>query len=92
MCTVSNRKSGSVKDASGEEKWRVILALWHSMQERAQATTWLFILGQTKRSATSFLVALMPGWERSYNRSYAERRKADGKNGLGLPVEISHHN
>src|ERR1700755_538146 len=47
------------------------------------------MFGHTKREATSFCVAEIPGWARSFSEWKTCFLKEEGTNGRGEPVEVS---
>ena len=85
-----NRLSGTSMSAGALLLCLCILAFWQATQVRAQAMTSFRIPGQTNFSLTALDVARPLECDSWWNASKAFRRSDCGRNGLTVPVEMSH--
>ena len=89
MCRCAKRRRGTGICSGCNFTCRCIFPSWQPMQARAAAAMSLPILGQQKDALTSLVVALTPGWCTLCRRRMTSCRKAGGRSGRNVPVEMS---
>jgi hypothetical protein len=77
------------RTGSGVTVWRETLERWHAWQARVQVRQSFCMPGNTKRCATSFTVALVPGCDRSWTGRNTCSRNGAGMYGRGFPADVS---
>jgi hypothetical protein len=83
------RAAGSVKSPTEVTVWRETLERWQAWQTRAQVRHSFCMPGHTKRCATNFAFALVPGCDSSWTDWNTWSRKEVGTYGRGFPVDVS---
>lgn len=91
-CICSNRPASVPNVPTGEDTCLVTLLRWHGMHCRVHVRQSLFTDGQTKRVATNFRVARIPGWESPCSAWNTVRRNGSGTYGRTVSVLISQYN
>jgi hypothetical protein len=88
MWTCRKRVGGDVKSPSGVIVWRETLERWQAWQVCTQVRQSFCMPGNTKRCATSFAVALVPGCDRSWTDWNTCSRNGDRMYGRGFPADV----
>jgi hypothetical protein len=86
LWTCRNRAAGGVKSPRAVTVWRETLERWQYWQALAQLRQSFCTPGHTKRCATNFAVALVPGCDRSWTDWNTWSRRGAGIYGRGLPA------